>query len=60
MGANDTRAWQDSDGQWYIRGEKWFCSNANAELMVISARRKPYNQEVDKKGTKALLSHSSE
>ena len=49
VGANDTRAWQDSDGQWYIRGEKWFCSNANAELMIISARR-----DTDKKGTKGL------
>ena len=49
VGANDTRAWQDEDGQWYIRGEKWFCSNANAELMIISARR-----DVDKKGTKGL------
>lgn len=54
VGANDTRAWQDSDGQWYIRGEKWFCSNANAELMIISARRQSYNQEVNKKGTKGL------
>ena len=49
VGANDTRAWQDNDGQWYIRGEKWFCSNANAELMIISARR-----DTDKKGTKGL------
>lgn len=49
VGANDTRAWQAKDGNWYIRGEKWFCSNANAELMVISARR-----SVDRKGTKGL------
>jgi alkylation response protein AidB-like acyl-CoA dehydrogenase len=49
VGANDTRAWQDSDGNWYIRGEKWFCSNADAELMVISARR-----SVNRKGTRGL------
>jgi hypothetical protein len=49
VGANDTRAWQDSDGNWYIRGEKWFCSNADAELMVISARR-----SMDRKGTRGL------
>lgn len=49
VGANDTRAWQDDDGNWFIRGEKWFCSNANAELMVISARR-----SMDRKGTKGL------
>jgi len=49
VGANDTRAWQDEAGQWFIRGEKWFCSNANAELMVISARR-----SMARKGTKGL------
>jgi len=49
VGANDTRAWQDENGHWFIRGEKWFCSNANAELMVISARR-----SMDRKGTKGL------
>ncbi|MEM6302031.1 MAG: acyl-CoA dehydrogenase family protein [Pseudomonadota bacterium] len=49
VGANDTRAWQDSKGRWFIRGEKWFCSNANAELMVISARR-----SMDRSGTKGL------
>ena len=49
VGANDTRAWQDERGQWYIRGEKWFCSNANAELMVISARR-----SMARPGTKGL------
>ena len=48
VGANATSAWQDEDGQWRIRGEKWFCSNADAELMVISAR---YS---DARGTKGL------
>jgi len=38
VGANGTRAWLDDDSVWRIRGEKWFCSNANAELMVITAR----------------------
>lgn len=49
VGANDTRAWQDDQGNWYIRGEKWFCSNADAELMVISARR-----SMERAGTKGL------
>ncbi|WDE03660.1 acyl-CoA dehydrogenase family protein [Thalassomonas viridans] len=49
VGANDTRAWQSEEGHWYIRGEKWFCSNADAELMVISARR-----SLERKGTKGL------
>ncbi len=38
VGANATRAWLGEDGVWRIRGEKWFCSNADAELMVITAR----------------------
>jgi len=49
VGANATRAWQDEAGEWRIRGEKWFCSNADAELMVISAR---YDES--KPGTKGL------
>ncbi len=38
VGANATLAWQDDAGDWHIRGEKWFCSNADAELIVLSAR----------------------
>lgn len=38
VGANDTLAWQANDGTWRIRGEKWFCSNANADVQVVSAR----------------------
>ncbi len=49
VGKNATKAWKDSDGNWRIRGEKWFCSNANAELMVITAR---HSEEL--KGTKGL------
>ncbi|MCP4227674.1 MAG: acyl-CoA dehydrogenase, partial [Actinomycetia bacterium] len=38
VGANDTQAWQADDGTWRIRGEKWFCSNANANIQIITAR----------------------
>ncbi len=38
VGANDTRAWQTDDGSWRIRGEKWFCSNANSDIQIITAR----------------------
>lgn len=38
VGANATLARPDADGTWRIRGEKWFCSNADADLQVISAR----------------------
>lgn len=34
---------------WRIYGEKWFCSNANADLMFVTAR---YNPEIS--GTKGL------
>jgi len=49
VGANDLRAWKSEAGEWFIRGEKWFCSNANAELMIVSARR-----SLDRSGTKGL------
>lgn len=26
------------DGNWYLYGEKWFCSNADAEVIVLLAR----------------------
>lgn len=38
VGANATRAHRDADGTWRIRGEKWFTSNADADLNVITAR----------------------
>ncbi len=38
VGANATLAWKHDDGSWRIRGEKWFCSNANADVQIISAR----------------------
>ncbi|MBF0350308.1 MAG: acyl-CoA dehydrogenase family protein [SAR324 cluster bacterium] len=46
---NDCRAVQDSDGTWRIYGEKWFCSNANADLILITARYDESNE-----GTKGL------
>lgn len=38
VGANTVEAYQDDKGVWRIRGEKWFCSNANADLMLVTAR----------------------
>ncbi|MEE2742529.1 MAG: acyl-CoA dehydrogenase family protein, partial [Bdellovibrionota bacterium] len=35
--------------QWKIKGEKWFCSNANAELILMTARF-----DHNKSGTKGL------
>lgn len=49
VGANATTAYQDEYQQWRIIGEKWFCSNANADLILLTAR---YNAELS--GTKGL------
>lgn len=49
VGANATVAWRDTDGGWRIRGEKWFTSNADADLNVVTAR---YDAGVD--GTRGV------
>jgi alkylation response protein AidB-like acyl-CoA dehydrogenase len=38
VGANECVATQGEDGQWRISGEKWFCSNPTADLVLILAR----------------------
>ncbi len=35
---NVVRAEKQVDGGWQIFGEKWFCSNANADVMLMTAR----------------------
>lgn len=40
VGLNATQAYQEN-GQWKIKGEKWFCSNADAELILMTARFDP-------------------
>ncbi|KTD61746.1 acyl-CoA dehydrogenase family protein [Legionella spiritensis] len=49
VGANAARAARDDHNQWRITGEKWFCSNANADLILMTAR---YDQDIA--GTKGL------
>lgn len=49
VGLNAVQAEKDADGNWRIYGEKWFCSNANANLIFLTAR---YDQT--KLGTKGL------
>ncbi|QBR84457.1 acyl-CoA dehydrogenase [Legionella israelensis] len=49
VGANITQAYQDENQQWRIKGEKWFCSNANAELILLTAR---FDENIS--GTKGL------
>jgi len=48
VGLNAVQAYQEN-GQWRIKGEKWFCSNADAELILMTAR---FDQKIS--GTKGL------
>lgn len=38
VGANTVTAQTNGDGTWRINGEKWFCSNINADQFIITAR----------------------
>jgi acyl-CoA dehydrogenase len=38
VGANAVTASDNGDGTWRINGEKWFCSNINADQFLMSAR----------------------
>ncbi len=38
VGANQTRAVRQADGTWRLHGDKWFCSNAAADLALVLAR----------------------
>jgi acyl-CoA dehydrogenase len=49
VGANMVTATHIKDSYYHLNGEKWFCSNANAELIFALARTNP-----EIKGTKGL------
>lgn len=38
IAATLTRAWQDDAGQWRLSGDKWFCSNPDADFAMVLAR----------------------
>lgn len=38
VGANAVTASEAVDGTWRLNGEKWFCSNVNAEQFLMTAR----------------------
>jgi acyl-CoA dehydrogenase len=48
VGANLVQATQSNDGTWRISGEKWFCSNINAQQFLMTARAN------DSEGTRGL------
>ncbi|GGE45022.1 oxidoreductase [Primorskyibacter flagellatus] len=38
VGAIETTARQEADGSWRLYGDKWFCSNPDADLAMVLAR----------------------
>ncbi len=38
VGANETQAVRDSDGNWRLYGEKWFATNPTFDLALVMAR----------------------
>jgi len=38
VGANETVARRGDDGVWRLTGQKWFCSNVDAEAVLVTAR----------------------
>src|SRR5258706_753282 len=38
VGANETVARRDAGGTWRLTGHKWFCSNVDAQAVLVTAR----------------------
>src|SRR5258706_6469952 len=38
VGANETAARRDAGGAWRLTGHKWFCSNVDAQAVLVTAR----------------------
>jgi acyl-CoA dehydrogenase len=49
VGANETVAHKNGDGTWRLTGHKWFCSNVDAQAVLVTAR-----PEGASEGTKGL------
>jgi alkylation response protein AidB-like acyl-CoA dehydrogenase len=49
VGSNETTARRGSDGRWRLSGRKWFCSNVDAQAVLVTAR-----PEGAPEGTKGL------
>jgi len=53
VGANETVARRGSDGTWRLTGQKWFCSNVDAEAVLATAR--PEGGEAGTRGLRTFL-----
>src|SRR6266545_6991603 len=58
VGANETIARRDHDGNWRLTGLKWFCSNVDAHAVLITAR--PEGAPAGTKGLRTFLLLSRE
>ncbi|MHB8507547.1 MAG: acyl-CoA dehydrogenase family protein, partial [Candidatus Dormibacteria bacterium] len=53
VGANECRAVRDAGGNWRLWGEKWFCSNPTADVVLVLAR--PENADTGTRGLGLFL-----
>lgn len=53
VGANETVARSSTGGTWCLTGQKWFCSNADAEAVLTTAR--PEGAEAGIRGIRTYL-----
>ena len=52
VGANETIAKKDGSGTWRLTGQKWFCSNVDAQAVLVTAR---VNGEAGTRGLRTFL-----
>jgi acyl-CoA dehydrogenase len=55
VGANETAARKDADGTWRLTGHKWFCSNVDAEAVLVTARVEGAGDGTGTKGLRTFL-----
>lgn len=53
VGSNETIARRNADGTWRLTGQKWFCSNVDAEVVLATAR--PEGAEAGIRGIRTYL-----
>lgn len=53
VGANQTVAKKAADGTWRLTGHKWFCSNVDAQAVLVTAR--PEGAQPGTKGLRTFL-----
>jgi alkylation response protein AidB-like acyl-CoA dehydrogenase len=53
VGANQTVARRGADGGWRLSGQKWFCSNVDAQAVLVTAR--PEGGEAGIRGIRTYL-----